>query len=330
MSGLDTTSFFVTDSWRVNRLTMNVGLRYDRYNAGLPAQSLPAGRFTAGAEFPERSGLVKFNHFVPRIGATYDLGGDGRTVLKANYGRFAFNPGVNLADAVSENTATQYERWPWNDLDGDRIYDDNEKVGTSPTQKFGGVANTSLSPDLENAYTDEASGFLERQVMTDFGVRVGYVWKKDYNGWQQINADKPYSAYNVPITISEPGPDGSLATTGDNTQITVLNIDRTNRLPTTIVQNVDGYEGTYKTLEFSANKRYSRRWSMVASYSYVWTHEFNNQYANNRFGNAVSQQSNFGPYGLTPNDRNENEFDNWNAKLRARSTPAGASTSPRC
>ena len=79
---------------------------------------------------------------MPRFGATYDLTGDGKTVLKANYGRFAFNPGVNLADAVSENTANQYEVWPWQDLDGDRIYDDNEKVGTAPTQKFGGVANT--------------------------------------------------------------------------------------------------------------------------------------------------------------------------------------------
>ena len=189
---------------------MNIGLRYDHYNAGLPAQSLPAGRFTAGAEYPERSDIVKFNHIVPRVGATYDLTGDGKTVLKANYGRFAFNPGVNLADAVSENTANQYEVWPWQDLDGDRIYDDNEKVGTVPTQKFGGVANTFLADDLENAYTDEASAFIERQLVTDLGLRVGFVWKKDYNGWQQINADRPHSAYNVPVTISEPGPDGSL------------------------------------------------------------------------------------------------------------------------
>ena len=128
-------------------------------------------------------------------------------------------------------------------------------------------------------------------MLHDFGVRVGFVWKKDYNGWQQINADRPHSAYNVPITISEPGPDGNLATAGDNTQITVFNLDRTNRLPTTIVQNIDGYEGTYKTLEFSANKRYSNRWSMIASYSYVWTNEFNNQYFTNRFGSLVSQQS---------------------------------------
>ena len=51
--------------------------------------------------------------------------------------------------------------------------------------------------------------------------------------------------------------------------------------------NIDGYEGTYKTLEFSANKRYGNRWSMNASFSYTWTEEFGNLYFNNRFGTAV-------------------------------------------
>ena len=111
----------------------------------------------------------------------------------------------------------------------------------------------------------------------------------------------------MPITISEPGPDGSLATTGDNTQITVFNLDSTSRPASTIVKNIDGYEGTYKTLEFSANKRYSNRWSALASFSYVWTNEFHNQYFNNRFGLVVSQQSLFGPYGLNPNDRNDHD-----------------------
>lgn len=312
---LGTTSLFLTDSWRVDKLTLNLGVRYDHYNAGLPEQSLPAGRFTTGANYAARPGLVKFNHLVPRVGATYDVMGDGKTVVKANYGRFAFNPGVNLADAVSENTSNQYEVWPWQDLNGDRKYQDNEKVGAQPTQKFGGVANTSLDPNLENSYTDEASAFVERAVLQDFGVRVGFVWKKDHNGWQQIGAGRPYSAYNVPITIAEPGPDGSLATVGDNTQITVFNLDNTSRLPTTIVQNIDGYEGTYKTLEFAANKRYSNRWSMSASYSFTWTNEFNNSYYSNRFASTVSQQSLFGPFGLNPNDRNLNEFKNWNGKV---------------
>ena len=169
-----------------------------------------------------------------------------------------------------------------------------------PTQKFGGVANTSLSPDLENAYTDEASGFIERQVVTDLGLRVGFVWKKDYNGWQQINADRPHSAYNVPITIWNPVLTAAWPPPPTTRRSRSSTSTAPTGPPTTIVQNIDGYEGTYKTLEFSANKRYSSRWSMVASYSYVWTHEFNNQYFNNRFSSVVAQQSLFGPYGLNP------------------------------
>ena len=105
-NALATTSLFLTDTWTVNRLTMNIGARFDRYRVWLPEQSFTAGRFVPTATaLPEQSSIVTFNHIVPRIGASYDITGDGKTVVKANCGRFYFNPGVNLADAVNENTA---------------------------------------------------------------------------------------------------------------------------------------------------------------------------------------------------------------------------------
>ena len=109
-NALATTSLFVTDTWTINRLTLNVGARFDRYRVWLPEQSL-AGRPAScrpATDFRERRQSSTFNHIVPRVGATYDLTGDGKTVLKANWGRFYFNPGVNLADAVNENTGNQY------------------------------------------------------------------------------------------------------------------------------------------------------------------------------------------------------------------------------
>jgi hypothetical protein len=314
-NALATISLFVTDTWTINRLTLNVGARFDRYRAWLPAQSLPAGRFTTGDDWEEVSEVVAFNHIVPRFGATYDLTGDGRTVLKGNYGRFAFNPGVNLADAVNPNTSTQYEVWAWSDLNGDRVFQDNERGGAAPTQKFGGAANAFIDPNLENSYTDEASLFVERALMTDLGVRVGYVYKKDNNGWQQMDDGRPYSAYNVPVTITEPGPDGSLATAADNSTLQLFNIDNPARVSSNIVRNVEGYEGDYKTLEFSGNKRYGQRWSMTASYSYTWTHEFHNTYFGNRFASLVQNQSLFGPTATNPNENLEHEYTNWNVKL---------------
>ena len=105
-SGLTTVSAFVTDTWSLNRLTLNIGARFDRYNGFLPEQSHPVGRFTAvPLSFEAVDSVYTFNHIVPRLGATYDLTGDSKTVLKGNWGRFYFNPGVGLADTVNPNTA---------------------------------------------------------------------------------------------------------------------------------------------------------------------------------------------------------------------------------
>ncbi len=142
---------------------------------------------------------------MPRLGATYDLTGEGKTVLKANWGRFYFNTGVSLADAINPNTSQQYADCNWNDLNGDRIYQEGEQ--TTLITRFGGVANASIDPNLENSYTDEASVFVERAVMEDLGMRVGYVYKKDNNGWQQFNVARPFDVFNVPVTRPDPGPD---------------------------------------------------------------------------------------------------------------------------
>lgn len=313
-SALATTSAFVTDTWTIDKLTLNVGARFDRYRVWLPEQALPAGRFVSSAlSFAAVSDVVVFNHIVPRIGATYDVLGDGKTVLKANWGRFFFNPGVNLADSINPNTANQYSDHVWNDLNNDRVYQAGEE-GVLQT-RFGGVANASIDPNLENAYTDEASVFIERAVMNDLGVRAGFVWKHDANGWQQVNTLRPLSAFNVPVSIADPGPDGVSNTGDDGTAIQALNLDNTARGSSQQTTNIPDYEGTYKTLEFSANKRYTNRWSMNASFSYTWTEEYGNLYFNNRFGTAISQFSFFGSYPSTPNEHTLNEYTNWNAKF---------------
>ena len=315
ISSLATTSFFVTDTWSIQRFTLNLGARLDHYRPWLPAQSLPAGRFATAKDFAENSSVVKFTHLVPRIGATYDLAGNGKTVLKGNYGRFYFNPGVTLADAVNENTANQYADYVWNDLNGDRVFQPGEE-GALQT-KFGGVANSAVDPNLENAYTDEASTFVEHALFNDLGLRVGYVWKKDNNGWQQVNILRPFSAYNIPVNVVDPGPDGVAGNGDDGAPVAAFNLDpsllsASNQLAT----NIPGYDGTYKTLEFSVNKRYTKRYSVTASYSYTWTHEFGNNYFNNRFGTAVSNFSFFGSFPTNPNELpTENDFTSWNSKL---------------
>jgi Carboxypeptidase regulatory-like domain len=313
-NALAQTSFFITDSWTIQRFTLNVGARFDRYRVWLPEQTIPVARFNpAAVNLPEVSEVVVFNNLVPRLGAIYDLTGDGKTLLKGNWGRFYFNTGVSLAQAINPNTTDQYEDWNWTDRNGDRIYQEGEE--TTLIQKFGGVANASIDPDLKNSYSDEASVFVERALMPDLGVRVGYVWKKDFDGWQQFNVARPFDAFNVPITIRDPGPDNILGNADDGPNIAGFNLDDTSRGSNQLTINIPGYEGTYKTIEISANKRYSKRWSMNASYSFTWTEEFNRTYFSQTFGTAVSNFSLFGSYPTNPNEKTFNEFTNWNAKL---------------
>ena len=126
---------------------------------------------------------------------------------------------------------------------------------------------------------------------------------------------RPYSAYNVPVTIVDPGPDGSVATTADNGVLQLFNLDDPSRATRNVVRNVPGYEGDYRTIELSASKRYSRRWSMTASYSFTWTHEWNNTYFGNRFASLVQNASLFGPTATNPNERTLHDFTNWNVKV---------------
>ena len=94
----DLYGFYIQDNWRVsNQLTVNVGLRYD-YLDGIPTQQTSqnfqimqaagqAGAFVG--TFLEDFGKTPQNdknNFQPRVGAVYDLRGDGRNLLRGSWG----------------------------------------------------------------------------------------------------------------------------------------------------------------------------------------------------------------------------------------------------
>jgi hypothetical protein len=321
-NGLRNYGLFVNDTYSLKKLTVNLGLRFDRYRAFLPDQERPASRFSPQATtFPANDNVQSFNHISPRLGLTYDLRGNGKTVMKASYGRYYFNPGVGLADAISNNPSTQFSEYAWTDLNGDRLWQDGEQ-GALTTQS-GGASTVQLDPNLKNSLTDELSAWVEQELPGQVGVRGGFVWKKDKDGYQQSNANRPLSAYDVPTTVTDNGPDGRPAT-GDEQQIAAFNLNPANlALPTvTRVHNPEGFKADYKSIEVAATKRFTRKWGLVGSFLYTWTDEFSSLYYSNRFGvtpvltpSLFGGASGGGVFPVTPNDRIHNEFTNWNVKL---------------
>ena len=81
---LDTHAFYLQDTFRPDRLTLNVGVRCDRQDDKAVAATVPANPlFPAqlpAIDFPGADPGVVWNDLSPRLGMTYDLTSDGRTI----------------------------------------------------------------------------------------------------------------------------------------------------------------------------------------------------------------------------------------------------------
>jgi hypothetical protein len=322
ISGLRNYGLFVNDTFTRNRLSLNIGLRFDRYRAFLPAQERKASTFFTALTVAENPNVIDFNHIVPRLGFIYDIQGNGKTLFKANYGKYYFNPGVNLADASNPNSATQYNQYAWTDTNRDGLWQNGEQGALQSS--VGGSANTTIDPNLKNSVTNEFSTWLERELGGNIAAKIGLVWKMDRDGYQTENPNRPKSAWNIGSTVTDNGPDGRAGTADDRTGIAAfaLNSSVGSAAPA-YVFNPAGYEADYKTVELALNKRFSKKWSMVASFTNTWTSEFGTSYfGTGSGGNYGASGTLFGGFAgatgfpITPNGKTEkSEFTQWNFKI---------------
>jgi hypothetical protein len=314
LNGLWTYSGFVNDIWRVSsRLTLNIGGRFDRYRAFLPPQEHGVSKWNpTPLTFAAVNDVVHFNLASPRVGATYDLRGNGKTVVKFNYGQYWWNPGADfLLTSVNPNSAVWWKRYAWTDPNGNGLYDAGEEGRLIQTR---GGPTERLDPDIQDTYTKEAAVWFERELMNNFGVRTGLLWRGQRQRYLAVNANQPFSAFNVPVAIPDPGPDGAVGTADDGRAIAGFNLDAAHLgLPTSnVTQNVPNSDDDYLTWELTANKRYSRKWSLLATFSYTKSRDNASTY----FGQRVRANT----LVLNPNDAINTDdgryvFSSWTTKL---------------
>ena len=120
MEAVNYAAAYFLDNWTIKRqLTLNVGLRFDRYNMFIPAQSRQAGVFAEAASFP-RIQFNIWNALVPRLHFAYDVAGGGKTVIKGGWGRFnEMRTAYNEPMAWNANVYIR-TTYAWNDFNGNR------------------------------------------------------------------------------------------------------------------------------------------------------------------------------------------------------------------
>jgi hypothetical protein len=335
---------YLNDSIQVNRVTLSLGVRWDSYESFFPDQDIPESRFRdffyAGVPLqtsvgayslprtpyadnnfvvPGVNGIRKYPSLIaPRFGVSWDIGGNGKNVLKANWGRFHHNTGNASGDVNPLASATATFDW----LDcrdgltpvvcagtasGDKQFTLNELGQNRAVAGVGGTAST-ISPDLKNPYTDAASLWFERDLGNNMGVRVGYTFRTDGNSSQSVQLARTYDLYTLERTFADPGVDGIVGNADDGPSFVWYDIPGQAPASRTDLRTVEGIIATDKAVDFTFTKRMSNRFSLVTSYYHNWDRDKGRPQTPNaeRFNDETVTNWNFkifgtyqAPWGIT-------------------------------
>jgi Carboxypeptidase regulatory-like domain len=240
-------ALYLQDSWRFNRVTLNPGIRYERFVMSIPAQSAPAGTWVGARDFPAQDGIVNWNTVSPRLGVSWDVFGDGRTAVKGGLSRYDRLEGVTIIQPLNSRTIA-FKVCPWADANGDFT----AQTGEIAMDRCSGSLLPTLGqvdPNLKRPHQWEYTAMVQRQVGSNTSVSVGYYGRRFTDLYATVNALVPPSAY-TPVTITNPL---------TSQPMTVYNQDPATR---TSVQNrlttIPDLKQTYNGVEFQVNTRMSK------------------------------------------------------------------------
>jgi hypothetical protein len=200
-------AFYVQDQWTRKRLTVQGALRYDRASSWSPAEHNGTSATTifnaAPISFPRIEGVNSYNDITPRLGAAYDLFGNGKTAVKVNAGKYLDaatndanyslnNPASNFGAGARFVTSTSRT---WTDANGNKRIDcsltnplaqnntatGGDTCGQWSNLNFGNAAllTTTVNPDLLRGWGvrpwDWQFGLaVQQQIHARVSVEVAY------------------------------------------------------------------------------------------------------------------------------------------------------------
>jgi hypothetical protein len=198
---------FVQDSWTMKRLTLSPGLRWDYFNASIPEQIAPAGRFVPERRFAAVKNIPNWHDVSPRFGAAYDLTGRGRTAVKGHFGLYVDSAGTALPERYNPMVFSIDNR-TWTDINRDDIAQENE-LGPSTNLTFGQRSSRNMDPDLERPYQMVWNVGVNHELRSNLAVAVTFTQRSFHRLNLLRNLAIPPSEYTL-YTVPDPRGNGEM------------------------------------------------------------------------------------------------------------------------
>ena len=159
----------------MRRLTLNYGLRFDYFYSYVPAQHVDPTPFVPVArDFPRLSDVPDWKDLNPRLGASYDLFGNGRTAVKVSLGRYVGAASSYLALLNNPiNTSVNSVTRTWNDANRNYL-PDCDFLNTVANGECGAMSDSNFGrSNITTRYADDIlKGLAVRDYLWDLSTEV--------------------------------------------------------------------------------------------------------------------------------------------------------------
>ena len=307
-------AFYIQDQWQAtDNLVINTGLRNDSFE-----------NFNGAGE-----SFVKLeNQWAARLGAVYDIGGNGESKVWASYGRYflpvAANTNIRLAGA--ETYVQDYYNYNGMSSDGLDIPDlnggtytgrDRDVYSNGDVPETGAIVDSSIDP----MYSDELIAGYQFQLNEEWSMAIQGTYRKLATTIEDVAIDYGFNEYLERefgssctecsgfhyYVLTNPGTDLTVTTDPDGDG------PLANQAYTIPADDLNYPEAVrkYAAVDVTVNKAWDGKWMFTGTYT--WSHSWGNNEGYVRSDNGQDDAgltTNFdqpglldGGYGDLPNDR---------------------------
>lgn len=277
-------NFYVGDTIAYNRVTVDLGLRYDRQDGeALPAETKANPAFPAvvpGVVFAGYKTPFTWKNFSPRAGVTLALDAERKTVARASFSRYAGQLNTGTVGVLNPSSTAGSATYRWVDTNGDHFAQAGEVLldqfitaagGFNPANPTAVTSSNVLDPDLKAPRTTSIVVGMDRELIANLALTTNYSYTKtsdlfgnfsgtitprvgvgvsDYTPGSGFTGTLPNGqAYNVATWIPSPA---AIAAGGNGFMTT----------------NVPGFSTAYHGIEVGVIKRLSNRWMARAGFAW--------------------------------------------------------------